>query len=91
MNLISDAADPNVETIFGQYTDENMRDEMTITVIASTFNDDPTLSADGIIGAESFFNDSGITKVPSTTLKKDTASTPASEDYSAFFDMINRH
>ena len=91
MKLISDAADPNVETIFGQYTDENMRDEMTVTVIASAFNDDPTLSADGIIGAESFFNDTGITKVPSTTLKKETAATPPSEDYSAFFDMINRH
>ena len=36
--LISDAADPNVDMIFGTSFDESMQDEMNITVIAAGFN-----------------------------------------------------
>ena len=38
--LISEAADPNVDMIFGTSFDENMQDEMNITVIAAGFIDD---------------------------------------------------
>lgn len=37
--LISEAADPDVEMIFGSSFDDNMQDEMNVTVIAAGFKD----------------------------------------------------
>ncbi|MBQ5331342.1 MAG: cell division protein FtsZ [Oscillospiraceae bacterium] len=91
IELISDAADPSVETIFGQYTDPDMRDEMKITVIAAAFNNDSRPQP----AAQTAFDpllpnfDSDVEIVPSSSAKKEEL--PPSEDYSAFFNMINNH
>ncbi|MGN0666182.1 MAG: cell division protein FtsZ [Huintestinicola sp.] len=38
--LISEAADPDVNMIFGTYIDDTLEDELNLTVIASDFSDD---------------------------------------------------
>ena len=50
--LISDAADPNVDMIFGTSFDENMQDEMNITVIAAGFIDENTPAEEAPAPAE---------------------------------------
>ena len=102
IKMISDAADPSVQTIFGQYTDPDMRDEMKITVIASAFNNDIRTGENSAISepitVPEFVNpfsnlgsdfDTGV-EVVQPAPKKETDIAP-SDDYSAFFDMINRH
>ncbi|MBQ8827110.1 MAG: cell division protein FtsZ [Oscillospiraceae bacterium] len=50
--LISDAADPNVDMIFGTSFDENMQDEMNITVIAAGFIDENAAAEEAPAPAE---------------------------------------
>jgi cell division protein FtsZ len=60
--LISEAADPNVDMIFGTSFDETMQDELNITVIAAGFKNMDIVKADGLkkadsIGSSKSFND----------------------------------
>ncbi|MGN1107537.1 MAG: cell division protein FtsZ [Huintestinicola sp.] len=85
--LISEAADPDVNMIFGTSFDENMKDEINITVIASAFNDDITFNA----AAEEAAPVSNVEKVPSASNAAPAAKkTSFDEDYSEFFNMINK-
>ena len=86
--LISEAADPDVNMIFGTSFDENMKDEINITVIASAFNDD--------IDAEKPEEEApteaapNVEKVPSASAAAPAKKTSIDEDYSEFFNMINK-
>ncbi len=80
--LITEAADPDVELIFGASFDENMQDEINLTVIASGFKNmeggnvykaDDAKTADNEAGADS---------------SKSSASS-AIEDYGPLFDIFN--
>ena len=86
--LISEAADPDVNMIFGTSFDENLKDEINITVIASAFNDDIDKQEEPAPEVE---------KVPAASAAASTAPQPAApkkssydEEYSDFFNMINR-
>lgn len=86
--LISEAADPDVNMIFGTSFDENLKDEINITVIASAFNDDIDKHEEPAPEVE---------KVPAASAAASTAPQPAApkkssydEEYSDFFNMINR-
>jgi cell division protein FtsZ len=49
--IIYEAADPNANIIFGAVIDENMKDEMKVTIIATGFSEEtrkPALSADRV-------------------------------------------
>ncbi|MCM1523113.1 MAG: cell division protein FtsZ [Ruminococcus sp.] len=85
--LISEAADPDVNMIFGTSFDETLKDEINITVIASAFSDDIPAAAEETAAPE----------VEKVTADTSPASAPAAakkpsydEDYSDFFNMINR-
>ena len=85
--LISEAADPDVNMIFGTSFDENMKDEINITFIASAFNDD--------IDAEKPEEEApaaapNVEKVPSASAAAPAKKTSIDEDYSEFFNMINK-
>ena len=82
--LISEAADPDVNMIFGTSFDENLKDEINITVIASAFNDDISLTA----ASESAV--SNVEKVPSSSTAPSLKKSTVDEDYSEFFNMINK-
>jgi len=86
--LISEAADPDVNMIFGTSFDENLKDEINITVIASAFNDDIDKQEEPAPEVE---------KVPAASAASTAAPQPATpkkssydEEYSDFFNMINR-
>ena len=86
--LISEAADPDVKMIFGTSFDENLKDEINITVIASAFNDDIDKQEEPAPEVE---------KVPAASAASTAAPQPAApkkssydEEYSDFFNMINR-
>ena len=86
--LISEAADPDVNMIFGTSFDENLKDEINITVIASAFNDDIDKQEEPAPEVE---------KVPAASAASTAAPQPAApkkssydEEYSDFFNMINR-
>ena len=82
--LISEAADPEVNMIFGTSFDENLKDEINITVIASAFNDDITPAAEEAPQVEKV-----SAAAPAETAA--AAKKPSyDEDYSDFFNMINR-
>ncbi len=81
--LISEAADPEVNMIFGTSFDENLKDEINITVIASAFNDDIISSAEEEPQVEKV---SASAAAPAEPAKKASYD----EDYSDFFNMINR-
>ena len=64
-----------------------MKDEINITVIASAFNDDVTLNAP----VEQTAPVSNVEKVPSASNAAPTAAKATiDEDYSEFFNMINK-
>ena len=85
--LISEAADPDVNMIFGTSFDENMKDEINITVIASAFNDDiDAEKPEEEAPAEAAPN---VEKVPSASAAAPAKKTSIDEDYSEFFNMIN--
>ena len=64
-----------------------MKDEINITVIASAFNDDVTLNAP----AEEPAPVSNVEKVPSASNAAPAAKKATiDEDYSEFFNMINK-
>lgn len=48
--LIQAAADPDANIIFGAVIDENLKDELVITVIATGFNDDVVVKKPHILG-----------------------------------------
>ena len=86
--LISEAADPDVNMIFCTSFDENLKDEINITVIASAFNDDIDKQEEPAPEVE---------KVPAASAASTAAPQPAApkkssydEEYSDFFNMINR-
>ena len=84
IDMITEAADPDVDVIFGKFTDPDMRDEMTITVIAAAFRNEfapaqPAVTAAPVVS-------SSVEKVPAAPVSKPTSIT---EDYSEFFNMIN--
>ena len=86
--LISEAADPDVNMIFGTSFDENMKDEINITVIASAFNDDiDAEKPEEEASAEAAPN---VEKVPSASAAAPAKKTSIDEDYSEFFNMINK-
>lgn len=86
--LISEAADPDVNMIFGTSFDENMKDEINITVIASAFNDDiDAEKPEEEAPAEAAPN---VEKVPSASAAAPAKKTSIDEDYSEFFNMINK-
>ncbi|MDE7295448.1 MAG: cell division protein FtsZ [Oscillospiraceae bacterium] len=87
--LISDAADPEVNMIFGTSFDPDMKDEMNITVIAAAFNDDPSRIV--YEEDEPEMRAPEVEVIPAQTVKTETKKNVIDEDYSAFFDMINRH
>ncbi len=72
--LISEAADPNVDMIFGTSFDESMQDELSITVIAAGFTDTNVVNTDKSVEKP---DDSA------------TAQHRASDDYSDLFDLFN--
>ncbi|MGN0598815.1 MAG: cell division protein FtsZ [Oscillospiraceae bacterium] len=77
--LISDAADPNVSMIFGTSFDENLQDEMNITVIAAGFNgmDNPdAVPVEEAAPAEQ-------------TAAPEQKANSAIDDYSALFQIFN--
>ncbi|MGN0604843.1 MAG: cell division protein FtsZ, partial [Oscillospiraceae bacterium] len=76
--LISDAADPNVSMIFGTSFDENLQDEMNITVIAAGFNgmDNP----DAVPAEEAD---------PVEQAAPEQKANSAIDDYSALFQIFN--
>lgn len=82
--LISEAADPDVNMIFGTSFDENLKDEINITVIASAFNDDIS------INTVSESPVSNVEKVPSASSASAAKKPTVDEDYSEFFNMINK-
>lgn len=67
--LISDAADPNVDMIFGTSFDESMQDEMNITVIAAGF-----VGMDDDIPEEASAADEDIAPTPVKTAQTKSAS-----------------
>ncbi|MGN0587183.1 MAG: cell division protein FtsZ [Oscillospiraceae bacterium] len=67
--LISDAADPNVDMIFGTSFDETMQDEMNITVIAAGF-----VGMDDGIPEEAPSADEDIAPTPVKTARTKSAS-----------------
>jgi cell division protein FtsZ len=86
--MISEAADPDVNMIFGTSFDESLRDEMSITVIAAAFNDD-------LAAAEPIFTDTNVEKVsaPAQPLAPaaPAAAKPADDqDFADVFNMLNR-
>ena len=86
--LISEAADPDVNMIFGTSFDESMKDEINITVIASAFNDDiDAEKPEEEAPAEAAPN---VEKVPSASAAAPAKKTSIDEDYSEFFNMINK-
>lgn len=76
--LITEAADPDVELIFGASFDEKMEDEINLTVIASGFKD---FGAGNVVKADS----------PVDTASEDAAPAPSSaiDDYSALLGIFN--
>lgn len=76
--LITEAADPDVELIFGASFDENMQDEINLTVIASGFKD-----MDG----------GTVIKADDTKAAENSADAPktssAIDDYSELFGIFN--
>ncbi len=76
--LITEAADPDVELIFGASFDEKMDDEINLTVIASGFKD---FGAGNVVKADS----------PVDTASEDAAPAPSSaiDDYSALLGIFN--
>ena len=86
--MISEAADPDVNMIFGTSFDESLRDEMSITVIAAAFNDD-------LAAVEPIFTDTNVEKVsaPAQPLAPaaPAAAKPADDqDFADVFNMLNR-
>ncbi|MBR4223226.1 MAG: cell division protein FtsZ [Oscillospiraceae bacterium] len=84
IDMITEAADPDVDVIFGKSTDPDMRDEMTITVIAAAFRNEfapaqPAVTAAPVVS-------SSVEMVPAAPVSKPTYIT---EDYSVFFNMLN--
>ena len=76
--LISEAAAPNVSMIFGTSFDENLSDEINITVIATGFEDD------GKPAVESVDNSKVIESVQES--KKTTSS---QDDYADLMSIFN--
>ena len=84
--LISEAADPDVEMIFGTSFDPELKDEINITVIAAAFNDDPSRAAyepEEPAAPE-------VEVIPAKKTAQETRKAAISEDYTDFFNMINR-
>lgn len=81
--LISDAADPNVDMIFGTSFDESLQDEMNITVIAAGF-----VGMDNGIPDEEpdFAEDIMPASRPNTSAPKSTA---AFDEYGDLFKIFN--
>ncbi len=79
--LITEAADPDVELIFGASFDSNMQDEINLTVIASGFKD---MAGGTVIKADE--NASGASQDGA-----DAPAAPASaiDDYSALLGIFN--
>ena len=78
--LITEAADPDVELIFGASFDENMQDEISLTVIASGFRN--MEGAGTVIKAdETKSENSEGTEVPKAS--------SAIDDYSELFGIFN--
>ncbi len=86
IDMITEAADPDVEVIFGKSTDNGMRDEMTITVIAAAFKND-MVNAPSAAPVLPFETTPAVEKIAAAPAKPKPVT--ATEDYSAFFDMIN--
>ena len=79
--LITEAADPDVELIFGASFDENMQDEINLTVIASGFKNmegGTVIKADEPKAAEAGDADTDVPK-PSSAIN----------EYSELFDIFN--
>ena len=88
--LISEAADPEVNMIFGTSFDENLKDEISITVIASAFNDD-IIAREQEMAAASSVEKVSNASAGAASKTVDIKKSSYDEDYSAFFEMINRH
>lgn len=76
--LITEAADPDVELIFGASFNETMQDEINLTVIASGFKDGPG----SVIKADEASDESKETEAAA-------APTSAIDDYSALLGIFN--
>ncbi len=77
--LITEAADPDVELIFGASFDESMQDEINLTVIASGFKD---MGAGTVVKADDALADKG-NEAPAPTTSS------AIDDYSALLGIFN--
>ncbi len=80
--LITEAADPDVELIFGASFDENMQDEINLTVIASGFKN---LEVGGTV-----FNADEKASAENGQQTESAPSTPSAiDDYSALLGIFN--
>ncbi len=80
--LISDAADPNVDMIFGASFDESFEDEMRITVIASAFKDMQNDNSRGSVVEEN------STETPAASAGQQQAASALS-DYNDLLSIFN--
>ncbi len=79
--LISEAADPNVNMIFGSSFDETLNDEMNITVIASGFS--------GFEVPNIAVSSKNETQGEETQTEQPKAAPVQNNDYSDLFDLFN--
>ena len=81
-NLVQEAADPNALIIFGATFDENMEDEICVTVIATGF-DEKVMNAKSTPAAEK--------SAPKASHAAEKASAPEEDDpYKEIFKIFNR-
>ena len=65
--LVQRSVDPEANIIFGAVIDPNMEDEITITVIATEFEKEPTISSIGVENIVSKAWDKKISSIPTPT------------------------
>jgi len=93
-NMIREAAHPSANIIWGYTVDENMEDEMSVTVIATGFNTTPGFKASSTDGFDDTFFSPFVSSVGgSSAPKKSEGLEPTDDisftDFQAVMDIVN--